>query len=569
MKWFLLFGLVTTVAKAQTSKPTTAQPTTAQVVGNTCSACTTSACVYYRHAYGPNVEEVTIGCASPTLSPSCVAQSGNFGVGASGVYTFGGASTQVNIASSSPTGVGATGKLNIGANTATPTPQEINVGATTHGAITVGGASSTVNIAPAVSSPATVNIATGASTGTVTIGSTSTSAQNINIAPTTSGTIQVGGTESTVGIASGASTGSIYIGAYSPTPTPQFIAIGETSSGTIRLGGGSSSVWIASSGASTGTVTIGTESSASQNINIAPTTTGTITVGGTASTVNIASGASTGTVTIGSSSSSAQNVNIAQTTTGTITVGGSAATIDIGGSSAAAKTMINNSPWNTWGQWFIRPNDQTVASRSLLSFSSASSVPTATPSTISPDANSNAPTSLSSGNAIILGNCRAFVTNNGATYFPAPAPTTVAWGCSTTTTQVASTPAQQPVGFSGDCVYVQRAGLYQISLNVQGRITPTPSTSAITNGGLCMVYSPVAQPTTLAADGIGFPMTKDNTPTASPTPTVLDYRGSFTINYRCPAAPCLISTYMATDPASSTLHTGWATTLSVLNLRNN
>jgi hypothetical protein len=139
-KMFIIVLFLLESINAQTSSPTTLSPTTAAAItGNTCSACTTSSCVYYRHAYSPTVQEVVIGCASPTLSPVACIQSGTFGVGSTGLYSFGGASTQVNIASSSPTGTGATGKINIGANSGTATSQEINVGKSSSGIITIGG----------------------------------------------------------------------------------------------------------------------------------------------------------------------------------------------------------------------------------------------------------------------------------------------------------------------------------------------------------------------------------------------------------------------------------------------
>lgn len=366
------------VVNAQTSSPTTPQPTAAQpLVGNTCSACTTASCVYYRHAYGPNVQEVTMGCASPTLSPSCVVQSGNFGVGASGLYSFGGASTQVNIASTSPSGAGATGKLNLGANTGTPTSQEINLGATTDGVIRVGG---------------------------------------------------------------------------------------------------------------------------------------------------------------------------------------SASTNDVGGSSAASTTIINKTPWNTWG-WWILTTSQTVTAGAMISFSSAATSPSPTASTVQTSWNTNAPTSLSSGRAIILGNCRAFVTNTGpATYFPAAAPTTVIFPGATT--QPPAAPTAQPVTYSGDCVYVQRAGLYRYELTIEGA-TPTPSPSVIDNVQFSSVYSPVASsptPGTLAANTYYLPMTKDGSSNA--------YRSSFSQTYPCEAAPCLFMSILNT-PAASVAVTAYRTTLTVMDLKSN
>jgi hypothetical protein len=567
MKRYILFSLITTtVVRSQTSSPTTAQPTTAQVVGNTCSACTTSACVYYRHAYGPNVEEVTIGCASPTLSPTCVAQSGNFGVGASGVYSFGGASTQVNIASASPTGAGATKKLNIGANAVTATSQEINVGATTSGIITVGGALSTVNIA------------TGASTGTVTVGSSSSSAQTINIAPTTTGTITVGGTGSAVNIASGAATGTVTVG--SSSSSAQTVNIAPATTGTITIGGPTQVkisptlpydkfVAIAADQAVGGIYIGATDATplpspapyAGQKIYIGAQSRGAINIGGgtdypaTAVPINIGAGASTGTIQVGSSSASAQNVNIAPTTTSTITVGGSASTVAIGGSSAATTTIINNTPWNQWGMWSLGVT-QTVTSFTAISFSSATASPSPTPSTVATNFNTNAPTSLPSGRAIILGNCRAFVASAGG-YFPIPAPTSVLFPMFTTQ---APSPTPSPVSFCGDCVYVQQAGLYQYQLNIEAS-TPTPSPSVVDNIQFSTVYNTGAPtPFALASTTNYLPITKDGTSAF--------YRGSSSQIVACSQPPCLFMSTINTAAGSAAI-TASRTTLSVMALRSN
>lgn len=523
------------------------------------------------------MQDVEIGFTGvTTYNPTVTYLTQTIGIGtySSGVIWLGGQQSQVNIGSGpgptpNPSGgpvtaaptAGATGTVNLGANSPTPSAQAINIGPTTTGTITVGGVGSVVNIASGSTAGPTTAIVIGVNGGTP-------SAQPIKIGASSSNTVQIGGTDTTVRLsAQSGATGQILIGANSvPTPSAQPIQIGVTSTSTIIVGGTGTSVQMGlnvvspatysiASGTSTAPVTLGASSSASQTVNIAPATSGTITIGGGSSNIAIApalgpntksitigSGAATAPITLGSSTSSSQAINIAPTTTGTITVGGTGSTVTIAsgaatgpvtlGANSAASQAINIAP-STTGTIQVGGSGSTISIGGTTAPATAS---TLTLNGVYP--NNYAMFKVSSGTAPAqYPNSVAYNTLIGWPYTTAPAPipasgTNINAYTAPSPVQTVLTPCPSPLPSAGfptspagafaytqnlDCINIKQPGIYRVctgGLSLSAGTLNTISLYRLSCGSQA--------PTSFVLMGCGTgqsPAPCPSAPLASPSPT--------------------------------------------------
>lgn len=559
--FFILFFLYIDVVRAQTTSPTSKSPTTSGATApNTCAACATSACLYYEHAYAPTVQYVSIGCSSTlTPAPSVCLQSGDFGTGANGLYTFGGALTQVNIAAVG----GATGKIQLGANGPTPSAQPIIIGGSTSGTIQVGGTVAAVSIAPGTN--ALVNI--GGGTGDVKISGFQTGGDTY-IGQSTQRAIYIGLSAPTAGsISIGAlSKAPVQIGDYtaSPSPTPsQTINIGNGGPNSITVGGASSTVTIAANtngainigAGTTNNIAIGSSSAAPTVLDFGAGSLGTVRLGEGAAQIRLGEGmSSSGVMAVATSSKAlvyigdntasptptpSQTINIGTGSPNSISIGSAPSTITIGvqtAPSTATTITLNNAFWNQWGMWFL-PVSQAVTSGSFLSFASNPTVPTPTPApSVATNQNAYAPSPT-----FTVGNCRAFVSS--PTYFPAPTiqPYAVSYPCGNTVSPPSPTPS--PVTFSGDCVYTSKSGLYTVSTFFQNSASPTAPPTFYAQ--FCMV-SATGSPATLGYNYaiIGGYLSANT------------WYAAGTNNFYCSSPPCLFSVALNYGGSSPTIAGG-------------
>ena len=524
---------------------------------------------------------------------------------------------QIGRSAGTPTSIelGTASKANVyvGDNTVSPSPtpsQTINIGTGAPNTIYMGGPTSTINIGPSSSGTTSIAngasgqviIAAGSSTGAITMGA------NTGSPTVTSQTINLGASVTSVSIGTGSCptvniggpSSTVIIGAQTPTSTwgiqigsggtaPSYTQIGSYSAGTTYLGLGASGPTSIGQ-AATGNINIGTSSSGF--IELGNSATGHVRIGeGASATLSYGEGASSA-IDIGTTAPTSGFIRIAYgskapisigdttvspspTPSQSITIGtGSPVTTQIGAANTgntviigqttssptpiATTVSINNAYWNQWGSWVLAPNAQAVNSGAFISFTSSPVSPQPTPSspTIVSSFNTYAPSSGPS--AIILGNCRAFVTNTGGTYYPSPYPSSVSWPCGTT---AEPTPSSKPVTWAGDCVYLGKTGLYNINLNiVTSAITPTPSPAVINYVYGC--YNYYSGSPTLAANGFQYPIVKDPS-------TSVNYYSTISHNYNCGSAPCLISFYMQGTGLTTATVSAYQTTLSVVALKGN